>query len=99
MTLCSECKTFGLAVQIVEPPSIKEPSRAATSRKIVEPRNRRGLVTEQIETTIRTYFEVAEVGAGFGQRFIGKPARESDEPMTPLINRPPLAIGQCAATD
>src|SRR2546430_10605978 len=42
-------------------------------REIIEPRNRGGLVTKQIKVTIRTYFEVAEVGAGFGKHLIGKP--------------------------
>jgi hypothetical protein len=42
-------------------------------RETIEPRNRGGLVTKQIKVTIRTYFEVAEVGAGFGKRLIGKP--------------------------
>ena len=56
-----------LAIQIVEPPSVNERCGAATRREIIEPRNREGLVTEQIEATIRTYFEVTEVGAGFGR--------------------------------
>jgi hypothetical protein len=65
-TLCGQCEAFRLAIQITEPPRIKERSGAATRREIIEPRNRGGLVTEQIEVTIRTYFEVTEVGAGFG---------------------------------
>jgi hypothetical protein len=44
MTLCGECKTLQLAIQIVEPPGINEP------------RNCGGPVTEQIETTTRTNF-------------------------------------------
>ena len=52
--------TFRLAIQVAEPPRIKERSGAAPRREVIEPRNRGGLVTEQIEATIRTYFEVAE---------------------------------------
>src|SRR5262249_46797245 len=98
-TLCGECETFRLAIQIAEPPRIKERSGATTRWEIIEPRNREGLVTEQIEATIRTYFEVAEVGAGFGQCRVGKPDCESNEPVVPFFNRPPLAIRQCAAAD
>src|SRR3974390_2665676 len=63
---------------------------AATRREIIEPRNRGGLVTEQIEVTIRTYFEVTEVGAGFGQCLVGKPDCESNEPVVPLTVRQQL---------
>jgi hypothetical protein len=66
-TLRGECATFRLAIQIAEPPRIKECGGAATRREIIEPRNRGGLVTAEIETTVWTYFEVTEVGAGFGQ--------------------------------
>src|SRR5262249_50002542 len=66
-TLCGECKAFRLAIQTAEPPPIKERSGTTTRREIIEPRNRAGLVTEQIEATIWTYFEVTEVSAGFGQ--------------------------------
>src|SRR5262245_59263612 len=99
MTLCGECETFRLAVQVAEPPRIKERSRAATRREIIEPRNRGGLVTKKIETTIRTYFEVTEVGAGLGKCLVGKPACESNELMVPFFNRPPLAACQRAAAD
>jgi hypothetical protein len=58
VTLCGECKTFRLAIQIAEPPRINERCGAATRREIIEPRNCGGLVTEQIETTIRTNLEV-----------------------------------------
>src|SRR5262245_52470392 len=75
-TLCGECKAFRLAIQIAEPPPIKE--RSGTTTRI-EPRNRAGLVTEQIEATIWTYFEVTEVSAGFGQCLVGKPDCESNE--------------------
>jgi hypothetical protein len=49
--------------------------------EIIESRERGGLVTEQIEAAIRTYREVTEVGAGFGQCLVGKPDCESNEPM------------------
>jgi hypothetical protein len=39
----------------------------------------RGLVTQHIETTIRTNFEVTEVGAGFSECFVGNPDCESHE--------------------
>ena len=45
MTLRGECETLRLAVQIAEPPCIKECSVAATRREISEPGNRGGLVT------------------------------------------------------
>ncbi|MFZ1189855.1 MAG: hypothetical protein WAO16_12840, partial [Pseudolabrys sp.] len=67
-TLCGECETFRLAIRIAEPPRIEERGDAATRREIIEPRNRGGLVTEQIEAAIRTYLEVTEVGADFGHR-------------------------------
>jgi hypothetical protein len=98
-TPCGECETFRLAIQITEPPGIKERSGAATRREIIEPCNRGGLVTEQIKVTIRTYFEVTEVGAGFGQYLVGKPDCESNEPVVPFFDRPPLAVRQCAAAD
>jgi hypothetical protein len=89
-TLCGECETFRLAIQIAEPPRIKERSGAATSREIIEPRNRGGLVTEQIEATIRTYFEVTEVRAGFRQCLVGEPNCERYEPVVPIL------IGHCS---
>jgi hypothetical protein len=98
-TLCGECETFRLAIQIAEPPCIKERSGAAIRREIIEPRNCGGLVTEQIQPTIRTYFEVTEVGAGFGQCLVRKPDCESNEPIVPFFNRPRLAVRQCAAAD
>ena len=98
-TLCGECETFRLAIQIAEPPRIKERSGAAARREIIEPRNRGGLVTEQIEATIRTNFEVTEVGAGFGQYLVGKPDCESNEPVAPFVDRPPPAVRLCAAAD
>src|SRR5262245_11846265 len=99
MTLCGECETFRLAIEIAEPPRIKERSGAASRREIIEPRNRAGLVTEQIEATIRTYFEVTEVGAGFGQCLVGKPDCESNEPVMSFFNWPSFPVRQCAATD
>src|SRR5262245_66670280 len=98
-TLCGECETFRLAIQTAEPPRIKERSGAATRREIIEPRNRAGLVTEQVEATIRTYFEVTEVGAGFGQCLVGKPDCEGNEPVVPFFNRPSLPACQRAAAD
>ena len=77
-TLGGECETFRFAIQIAQPPRIKERSGAATRREIIEPRNRGGLVTEQIEAAIRTDLEVTEVGAGFGQCLVGKPDCESN---------------------
>ena len=64
-----------------------------------EPCNRGGLVTEQIKVTIRTYFEVTEVGAGFGQCLVGTPDCESNKTVVPFFDRPPLAGRQCAAGD
>ena len=65
-TLWGERETFRLAIQIAEPPRLKNRSGAAARRKTIEPRNSERLVAEQIETTVRTYCEVAEVRAGFG---------------------------------
>jgi hypothetical protein len=45
-TLCGECETFRFAIQIAEPPCIKERNRAAADLKMIEPCNRGGLVTE-----------------------------------------------------
>jgi hypothetical protein len=92
-------ETFRLAIQITEPPGIKERSGAATRREIIEPCNRGRLVTEQIKVTIRTHFEVTEVAAGFGQCLVGNPDCESNEPVVPFFDRPPLAVRQCAAAD
>src|SRR5262245_2905928 len=91
--------SFRFAIQIAQPPSIKERSCAATRPEIIEPRNRGGLVNEQIEATIWNYFEINEVGASFGQHPVGKPDCESNKPVVPLFNRPPLALRQCVATD
>jgi hypothetical protein len=68
-------------------------------REIIEPRNRGRLVTEQIKAAIRTYLEVAEVGAGFGKRLVWKPDCEGNESVAAFFNRPPLAVRQCAAAD
>jgi hypothetical protein len=91
-TLCGECETFRLAIEIAEPPRIKERGGAAARREIIEPRDRGRLVTEQIEASIRTNFEVTEVGAGFGQDLVGKPGSESNEPAPPFFDRPPTAV-------
>jgi hypothetical protein len=77
-TLRGECETLRLAIQIAEPPRIQERSGAAARLEIIEPRNRGGLVTEQIEATIWTNFEITEVGADFGQSLVGKPDCQSD---------------------
>src|SRR5262245_305880 len=98
-TLGSECETFRLAIQIAEPPRIEERRGAAPRREIIEPRYRGGLVTEQIEAAIRTYLEITEVSAGFGQCLVGKPDCESNEAVAAFSNRPPLAVRQCAAAD
>ena len=82
MTLCGKCETFRLAIQIAEWPRIAERRGATPRREIIEPRERGGLVTQQIEAAIRTYSEVTEVGAGFGQCLVGKPDCESNEPMS-----------------
>jgi hypothetical protein len=84
-TLCGECETFRLAIQIAEPPRINERSGAATRREIIEPRNRGGFVAEQIEAPIRTYLEVTEVGASFGQCLVGKPDCESNDRWCPFL--------------
>jgi hypothetical protein len=80
-TLGGECETFRLAIHIAEPPRIKERSGAATRREIIDPRYRGRLVAGQIAVTIWTFFEVAKVGAGLGQCFVGKPDCERDEPV------------------
>jgi hypothetical protein len=98
MTLCGECETFRLAVQIAEPPRIEERGSATSRREIIEPRDRGGLVTEQIETAIRTYLEITKVGAGFGQCLIRIPGRESNELVVAFFDWPALAICQCAAS-
>ena len=98
-TLCGERETFRLAIQVAEPPGIKERSGAAPRREVIEPRNRGRLVTKQIETTIRTYFEVAEVGAGFGQLLVRKPDCERNEAVVTFLNRPSLAVRERAAAN
>src|SRR5262249_2287436 len=97
--LCGECETFRLAIQVTEPPRIKKRCGAATRRQIIELRNREGLVTEQIEVTIRTYVEVTEVGAGSDQGLVGTPDCESYEAVVPFLDRPPLAVRQGTAAD
>jgi hypothetical protein len=94
-----KCETLRLAIQIAEPPRIKKRGGAAIRREITQPRNRGGLVTEQIEPTIRTYFQVTEIRAGFGQCLVGQPDCESNETVVSFFNRPPLAIRKCAAVD
>jgi len=41
-----ECETFRLAIEIAEPPRLEERSSPPTRRELIEPRNRRRLVTE-----------------------------------------------------
>ena len=94
-----ERETFRLAIQIAEPPRVKEASSPPTRRELIEPRNRGRLVTEKIEAAVGTDLEVTEVRAGFGQCLVGTPDRESNEPMVPFLNRPTLAVRQCAAAD
>src|SRR6516164_8089329 len=60
-----ECETFRLAIEIAEPPCLEERRGPATRWQVIEPRNRRRLVTEKIEAAVRTDLEVTEVGAGF----------------------------------
>ena len=67
--------------------TINERCGAATRREIIQPRNCGGLVTEEIETTIRTNFEVTEVGAGLAECFAGNPDGESHEPAAPFLVR------------
>ncbi|KRQ94093.1 hypothetical protein CQ12_21040 [Bradyrhizobium jicamae] len=64
-TLSSERQAFRLSFQIAQSPTIKQRSGAAARRKIIEPHNCRGFVTEQVNAAVRTYFEVTEVGASF----------------------------------
>jgi hypothetical protein len=78
--------------------TINERCGTATRREIIQPRNCGGLVTEEIETTIRTNFEVTEVGAGLGECFAGNPDGKSHEPAAPFLGPPALAIRQCIAT-
>jgi hypothetical protein len=92
MTLRAECETFRLAIQIAEPPRIEERSSPPTRRELIEPRNRRRLVTEKIEAAIRTDLEVTEVGAGFGKCLVWKPDCEGNESVAAVFNRPPLAV-------
>ena len=57
-----------------------------------EPRNRAGLITEQIEETVRAYFEVTEVGTSLGQYLVGMPDCESNKTVVPFLNGPLLAV-------
>src|SRR5262245_1642330 len=96
-TLGSECKTFRLAVQIAEPPRIDERRGAAARRQSIKPRDCGRLVAEQIKAAIRTYLEITEVSAGFGQCLVGEPDCDSNELVMALFNRPPLAARKGAA--
>jgi hypothetical protein len=97
--LCSECKTFRFAIEIAQDPRIKERSSSTSRAEIIDPCNRGGLVTEQIEATVWAHFEVTEVGAGFRQYLVGKPDCERNEPVAPILDWPPLAVRQSAASD
>jgi hypothetical protein len=46
VTLWGECEAFRLATEIAEPPRIEERGDPATFRKIIETRNREGLIAE-----------------------------------------------------
>jgi hypothetical protein len=54
LALSGEREAFRLAIQIAEPPRIKERYSAATRGKIIEPRNRGGLVTRPRFSLIAT---------------------------------------------
>jgi hypothetical protein len=78
----------------------RSPSRhASRSAAAPPPGGRSSSVTQEIEATIRTYFEVTEVGAGFGQYLVGKPDCESNEPVAPFFYWPPRAVRQRTAAD
>src|SRR6516164_1758679 len=94
-----ECETFRLAIEIAEPPCLEEPSSPPTRRELIEPRNRGRLVTEKIEAAVRTDLEVTEVGAGFGKCLVWKPDCEGNKSVVAFVNRPLLAVRQCAAAD
>src|SRR6516162_6013059 len=94
-----ECETFRLAIEIVEPPCLEEPSSPPTRWELIEPRNCGRLVTEKIEAAVRTDLEVTEVSTGFGKCLVWKPEREGNESVVASFDRPPLAIRQCAAAD
>ena len=94
-----ECETFWLAIEIVEPPCLEEPSSPPTRWELIEPRNCGRFVTEKIEAAVRADLEVTEVGAGFGKCLVWTPDRESYESVMPILNGPPLAIRKYAAAD
>jgi hypothetical protein len=82
-TLRGERETFGFPIQIAA--RIKKRGDAATHREIIEPRNRNGFVTEQIQVTMGTYFEITGVSAGFGKGLVGTPDCESNELVVPFF--------------
>src|SRR6516162_7360533 len=94
-----ECETFRLAIEIAEPPCIKEPSCPPTRWELIEPRNRGRLVTEKIEAAVRTDLEVTEISTGFGKCLVWEPDCEGNESVVAFVNWPPLAVRQCAAAD
>ena len=89
-------QTFRLAVQDPRRRASGAPPRRRPPRDR-RPGDRRGLLARRIRGNHPTYLQVAKVGAGFDQCLIGKPVRESHEPVKPLFSRPPLAVRQCAA--
>ena len=95
----TECETFRLAIEIVEPPCLEEPSSPPTRWELIEPRNCGRLVTEKIEAAVRTDLEVTEVSTGFGKCLVWKPDREGNESVVASFDRPPLAVRQCAASE
>src|SRR6516165_7375285 len=87
-----ECETFRLAIQIAELPRLEESRNPATRWQVIEPRNRRRLVTEKIEAAVGADLEVTEVGAGFGKCLVWTPDREGNVSVVAFVNRPPLAV-------
>jgi hypothetical protein len=95
----AECETFRLAIEIAEPARFEERSSPPTRRELTEPRNRGRLVTEKIKASVWTDLEVTEVSAGLGKCLVWKPDCEGNESVAAFVNRPLLAVRQCAAAD
>src|SRR6516164_383291 len=94
-----ECETFWLAIEIADPPRLKEARSSPTRWQLIEPRNCGRLVTEKIEVPIGTDLEVTEVSTGFGKYLVWAPNREGNKTVVAFVNRPLLAVRQCAAAD
>ena len=90
----SNARPFRLAVQIVQPPGGRAGGTVPVGRKVVDAGNCGRLVAEQVEPAIGADFEVAEIVAGFGQRFVGKPGGECDEFVAAVLDRPACAGSQ-----